>query len=135
GRASVGPPPRRRRRARRPRDHHRPGRRQRRGRRRRSTVNDEHRHPDDDSRHPDDDPAAPGDETGEQTGESGTPAEGTTVLVRRGRRPILGFWVVLSVLVPAVAGLVLGPFLGLRDVGDIVIFALLLVLAAGFPLA
>lgn len=98
-------------------------------------MNDENRHPDDAPGARGDDPGAPGDDPGDQIGETGRQADGTTVLVRRGRRPTLGFWVVLSVLVPAVAGLVVGPFLGLSDVGGIVIFALLMVLGVGFPLA
>lgn len=59
----------------------------------------------------------------------------TSIYVRRGRTPTLGFWVVLALAVPALGGLVAAPLLGILDLGGMVNLALLSVLFIGVPLA
>lgn len=83
----------------------------------------------------------PGDAVVEDAAAEGTPVDeatadaGTSIYVRRGRTPTLGFWIVLSVTVPAVLAVIVGLFLGLGDLGSLFNFALLSVFAVGLPLA
>lgn len=62
-------------------------------------------------------------------------APDAVLYVRRGRTPTLGFWVVLSLLAPALLALIVGPFLGMGDLSSLFNLAMLAVLAIGLPLA
>lgn len=66
--------------------------------------------------------------------EEGASAD-TTVYVRSRRTPTLAFWVVLSLVVPAVVALLVAPFLGVGDLGGFFNLAMVAVLAIGAPLA
>ena len=59
----------------------------------------------------------------------------TSLYVRRGRTPALGFWVALSLAVPTVAGLLVGPLVGVTVPSQMVQFALTAALFVGLPLA
>ena len=59
----------------------------------------------------------------------------TSLYVRRGRIPTLGFWVALALAVPAVAALISAPFFDFPDLGGVVTFVLLAVVFVGLPLA
>lgn len=63
------------------------------------------------------------------------PSPDTTVYVRSRRTPTLAFWVVLALVVPAVAALLVAPFLGVGDLGGFFNLAMVAVLAIGAPLA
>lgn len=59
----------------------------------------------------------------------------TSIYVRRGRVPALGFWIVLAIAVPAVLALISSPFFGFADLGGVVNFVLLAAVFVGLPLA
>ena len=68
--------------------------------------------------------------------ETPTPtAAGTSVYVRRGRTPTLGFWVAIALAVPAVLALLSAPFFDFVDLGGVVNFVLIAVVFVGLPLA
>lgn len=105
-----------------------------------STVND----PED--REPVDDPST--EETGDRSAarEDEAPpapseeaAEGavpdTSIYVRRGRTPTLGFWVAVLIALPALAALISSPFFDFPDLGAVVNFVLLAATLVGLPLA
>ena len=79
------------------------------------------------------------------TGADGTPAEAdgageagsprTALYVRRRRAPALGFWVLLSFLVPGVLALLSVPLFGFGDLRGVVNFVLLAMVVIGLPLA
>ena len=65
-----------------------------------------------------------------------TPDTGTTsVYVRRGRTPALGFWVAVLIGAPMVIALVISPFLTLQDASSMVTFVLVVGVFVGIPLA
>ena len=79
------------------------------------------------------------------TGADGTPAEAdgageagsprTALYVRRRRATALGFWVLLSFLVPGVLALLSVPLFGFGDLRGVVNFVLLAMVVIGLPLA
>lgn len=74
--------------------------------------------------------------TGEPDAPEKTPATaGTSVYVRRGRTPTLGFWVAIALAVPAVLALLSAPFFDFVDLGGVVNFVLMAVVFVGLPLA
>ena len=73
------------------------------------------------------DAAAPADED--------PSAGGTTVYVRRGRVPTLGFWVALAIIVPAVLALLSAPLFEFADISGVLNFMLVVAVFVGLPLA
>ena len=79
------------------------------------------------------------------TGADGTPAEAdgageagsprTALYVRRRRAPALGFWVLLSFLVPGILALLSVPLFGFGDLRGVVNFVILAMVVIGLPLA
>jgi hypothetical protein len=61
--------------------------------------------------------------------------QATTLYVRRGRTPALGFWVLLSILVGAVVGLIVAFVSGAGDLGGIAMFLAYGAMFVGIPLA
>lgn len=59
----------------------------------------------------------------------------TSVYVRRGRTPALGFWVAVLIGAPMVIALVISPFLTLQDASSMVSFVLVVGVFVGIPLA
>ena len=59
----------------------------------------------------------------------------TALYVRRRRTPALGFWVLLSFLVPGVAALIAAPLLQFGDLRGVVNFVILAMVVVGLPLA
>ena len=59
----------------------------------------------------------------------------TSIYVRRGRTPTLGFWVALAIALPAVAALISAPFFDFPDLGAVVNFVLMAAVMVGLPLA
>lgn len=72
------------------------------------------------------------DEAGEAE-EAGSPR--TALYVRRRRAPALGFWVLLSFLVPGILALLSVPLFGFGDLRGVVNFVLLAMVVIGLPLA
>ncbi len=68
-----------------------------------------------------------------QTEEAGSPR--TALYVRRRRAPALGFWVLLSFLVPGILALLSVPLFGFGDLRGVVNFVLLAMVVIGLPLA
>lgn len=109
-----------------------------------TTENPQARHEDEDREHltgradaaedaVDSTPAAdPTDGAGEAE-EAGSPR--TALYVRRRRAPALGFWVLLSFLVPGVLALLSVPLFGFGDLRGVVNFVLLAMVVIGLPLA
>ncbi|MDN6302729.1 MAG: hypothetical protein L0J57_06755 [Brachybacterium sp.] len=62
-------------------------------------------------------------------------SEVTSLYVRRRRTPTLGFWVAVAIVVPAVAALLVAPFLELGDLGGVLNFMLVAAVIVGLPLA
>lgn len=87
------------------------------------------------------DQPGPGPDTDHQGTSPDTDQQGsaaatdTTVYVRKRRSPTLAFWVMLAIVVPAIAGLLVAPFLGLTSAGGLLTFAFIAVLSIGVPLA
>ena len=82
------------------------------------------------------DTGAPADAAEREAPEKADPAaSGTTLYVRRGRTPTLGFWVALAILVPAVAALFSAPFFDFADLSGVVNFVLVVAVFVGLPLA
>lgn len=73
------------------------------------------------------------DGTADGAGEAGSPR--TALYVRRRRAPALGFWVLLSFLVPGVLALLSVPLFGFGDLRGVVNFVLLAMVVIGLPLA
>lgn len=73
------------------------------------------------------------DRTADGAGEAGSPR--TALYVRRRRAPALGFWVLLSFLVPGVLALLSVPLFGFGDLRGVVNFVLLAMVVIGLPLA
>lgn len=71
----------------------------------------------------------------EETGEASVPEGSTSLYVRRGRTPTLGFWVTLTLVIPAVAALVISPFFDFADLTGVLNFVLVAVVFVGVPLA
>lgn len=69
----------------------------------------------------------------DEAGEAGSPR--TALYVRRRRAPALGFWVLLSFLVPGVLALLSVPLFGFGDLRGVVNFVLLAMVVIGLPLA
>lgn len=59
----------------------------------------------------------------------------TSIYVRRGRTPTLGFWVAIAIALPAVAALISAPFFDFADLGGVLNFVLLAAVMVGLPLA
>ena len=59
----------------------------------------------------------------------------TALYVRRRRTPALGFWVLLSFLVPGAAALIAAPLLQFGDLRGVVNFVILAMVVVGLPLA
>lgn len=76
--------------------------------------------------------ADPTDGAGEAE-EAGSPR--TALYVRRRRAPALGFWVLLSFLVPGILALLSVPLFGFGDLRGVVNFVLLAMVVIGLPLA
>ena len=55
--------------------------------------------------------------------------------MRRGRTPALGFWVLLSFVVPAIVALLVVPLFQFGDLRVVVNFVLLAMVVVGLPLA
>lgn len=62
-------------------------------------------------------------------------SEVTSLYVRRGRTPTLGFWVALAIAVPAVAALLSAPFFQFADISGVLNFMLVAAVFVGLPLA
>lgn len=62
-------------------------------------------------------------------------AGATTLYKRTGRRPTLGFWIVIAFLVPVLVALIASPFLQLGGLAGAVTLALDAALFVGVPLA
>ena len=65
--------------------------------------------------------------------EAGSPR--TALYVRRRRAPALGFWVLLSFLVPGILALLSVPLFGFGDLRGVVNFVILAMVVIGLPLA
>lgn len=65
--------------------------------------------------------------------EAGSPR--TALYVRRRRAPALGFWALLSFLVPGILALLSVPLFGFGDLRGVVNFVLLAMVVIGLPLA
>ncbi|WP_341854824.1 hypothetical protein [Brachybacterium sp. GPGPB12] len=65
--------------------------------------------------------------------EAGSPR--TALYVRRRRAPALGFWVLLSFLVPGILALLSVPLFGFGDLRGVVNFVSLAMVVIGLPLA
>lgn len=63
------------------------------------------------------------------------PERGTSVLVRRRRTPTLGLWVVVSLLLGALAGIVVALLSGVPDISTALYFAATGVFFVGLPIA
>ncbi|OFT63517.1 hypothetical protein HMPREF3159_02665 [Brachybacterium sp. HMSC06H03] len=59
----------------------------------------------------------------------------TALYVRRRRAPALGFWVLLSFLVPGILALLSVPLFGFGDLRGVVNFVILAMVVIGLPLA
>lgn len=68
-------------------------------------------------------------------GEDADERTDTSIYVRRGRTPTLGFWVALAIAVPALVALISAPFFDFPDLGAVVNFVLLAAVMVGLPLA
>ncbi|HEX7350734.1 hypothetical protein [Brachybacterium sp.] len=80
------------------------------------------------------DDAAPADDV--PGGEEARPEDGgTSLYVRRGRTPTLGFWVALAIAVPALAALLSAPLFAFADIGGVLNYVLLAAVFVGLPLA
>lgn len=75
--------------------------------------------------------APPADERPATAEDTGT----TSVYVRRGRTPTLGFWVTVLLVVPMVIALVISPFFEFQDASSVVTFVLIVGVFVGVPLA
>ena len=86
---------------------------------------------------PADEPAAPmtGGDAAPARAERSAAAGDTSVYVRRGRTPTLGFWIAIALAAPAVLALLSAPFFDFVDLGGIVNFVLIAVVFCGLPLA
>lgn len=62
-------------------------------------------------------------------------SDATSVYVRRGRTPTLGFWVALALVVPAAAALLAAPFFQFQDLSSVLNFMLVAAVFVGLPLA
>ena len=62
-------------------------------------------------------------------------SQDTSIYVRRGRTPTLGFWVALALILPAVGALIAVPFFAFGDLRAIANFVLLAMVVVGLPLA
>lgn len=69
----------------------------------------------------------------EEAEEAGSPR--TALYVRRRRAPALGFWVLLSFLVPGILALLSVPLFGFGDLRGVVNFVILAMVVIGLPLA
>jgi hypothetical protein len=67
--------------------------------------------------------------------ESSSYSADTSIYVRRGRTPTLGFWVALAIAVPAVAAVLSAPFFGFADLGGVLNYVLIVAVFVGLPLA
>lgn len=76
---------------------------------------------------------AEADGTADGAGEAGSPR--TALYVRRRRAPALGFWVLLSFLVPGILALLSVPLFGFGDLRGVVNFVILAMVVIGLPLA
>ncbi|GAA1490254.1 hypothetical protein [Brachybacterium sacelli] len=59
----------------------------------------------------------------------------TSVYVRHGRTPTLGFWVTVLLVAPMVVALIISPFFDFQDVSSVVTFVLIAAVFVGVPLA
>ena len=66
---------------------------------------------------------------------TGRPARGTSVMVRRGRKPTLGMWVVLSLVVGALVGVIVALLAHVSDLSTTLYFAATGVFFVGLPIA
>lgn len=85
-----------------------------------------------------DQPLDTSDETARSGGDPVTTAVDparTSIYVRRGRTPTLGFWVAVAIALPAVAALISAPFFDFADLGGVLNFVLLAAVMVGLPLA
>ena len=78
-------------------------------------------------------PAAPDADGAGEAEETESPR--TALYVRRRRAPALGFWVLLSFLVPGILALLSVPLFGFGDLRGVVNFVLLAMVVIGLPLA
>ncbi|MDN5821716.1 MAG: HNH endonuclease, partial [Brachybacterium sp.] len=62
-------------------------------------------------------------------------SEVTSLYVRRGRTPTLGFWVALAIVAPAVAALLSAPLFDFADLSGVLNFMLVAAVFVGLPLA
>lgn len=87
--------------------------------------------------------AAPEPDVPEDAAPSADPAsqderpesEGTTLYVRRGRTPTLGFWVALAIVLPALGALLSAPLFDFADLSGVLNFMLMAAFFVGLPLA
>lgn len=105
-----------------------------------NTVNDPEDHETVDTPDPPDAPSSPEHPEGAadaapEAGETPSDSGDTSIYVRRGRTPTLGFWVALAIALPAVAALISSPFFNFPDLGAVVNFVLLAAVLVGLPLA
>lgn len=77
----------------------------------------------------------PDDLENPEADEEPMPVDGTSVYVRRGRTPTLGFWVALAIIVPAVAALLSAPLFEFADLSGVLNFMLVAAVFVGLPLA
>lgn len=99
-----------------------------------TTENPEARHEDEDRERPMSPAEAPEDAATEPAAEEADEPR-TALYVRRKRTPALGFWVLLSFLVPGVLALLSVPLFGFGDARGVVNFVLLAMVVIGLPLA
>lgn len=59
----------------------------------------------------------------------------TSLYVRRGRTPTLGFWVALAIVLPALAALLSAPLFDFADISGVLNFMLVAAVFVGLPLA
>ncbi len=79
--------------------------------------------------------AGAGAPAGDESPATGREGARTALYVRRRRTPALGFWVLLSFLVPGVLALLSVPLFGFGDLRGVVNFVLLAMVVLGLPLA
>jgi len=79
--------------------------------------------------------AGVGAPAGDESPATGRGGARTALYVRRRRTPALGFWVLLSFLVPGVLALLSVPLFGFGDLRGVVNFVLLAMVVLGLPLA
>ena len=88
---------------------------------------------------PGESPAAPDEvaagPAGEEESVPSPESSRTAIYVRRGRTPALGFWVLLSFVVPAIVALLVVPLFQFGDLRVVVNFVLLAMVVVGLPLA